>query len=80
METYPYYANPDLPAHMIKLFRLRSDRTWSSNMLVFRYIGLECLECTRGIKRQMDRRIDGRTGNGRIDGFLYVRLFDRIGG
>ena len=49
-------------------------------MLVFRYIGLECLECTRGIKRQMDRRIDGRTGNGRIDGFLYVRLFDRIGG
>ena len=27
----------------------------------------------------MDRRIDGRTGDGRIDGFLYVRLFDRIG-
>ena len=26
-------------------FRLRSDRPWSSNMLVLWYIGLECLEC-----------------------------------
>ena len=38
-------------------------------MLVFRYIGLECFAREGLRQRQMDRRIDGRTGDGRIDGF-----------